>query len=100
MGAAAVEVDGVIGNNVVAAGESGDWVKDSGNSYCSCVSQCDVVGASSATDGQVVVIECRYRLRTGAVEVNRAAGDGMTGRSAGREHSGDTNRACGLAAPC
>jgi hypothetical protein len=92
---AAVEVDGVISNNVVAAGESRGGAKDSGNSYCSCVNQCDAVRASRAADRQVVEIERWNGLRTGAVEVNGAARDGMTNCSAGREHPGDTNCAGG-----
>ncbi len=54
LGSAAVEIDGVIGNNVVAAGETGHRIEDCGNADRSAVNEGDVVRASSAADRQVV----------------------------------------------
>ena len=48
---------------------------------------------AAAAAGQVVVGEAGNRLRAGAIEIDRAAGDGVTGAGAGRERSGDADRA-------
>ena len=72
----AVVIDRIIGDDVSAARKGGKWTECPGDADGATIHQSNAVDATSGRRRQVEIIERGYCLRTCAVEVDRAAGDG------------------------